>query len=107
VKRGEWPTWCGASPSPRAFLNILTFTAASAGTRGGAVDPAVRSPRRAGGGSLVQQRVALRWRACPACGASLHRAHTAARASHWWRRRGLAGASAGASARMSQEPVGL
>jgi putative transposase len=63
-----------------AFLSILAFKAASAGKRVVAVDPAFTSQRCSGSacGMLVQKGLSVRWHACPASGASLHRDHNAA-----------------------------
>jgi putative transposase len=62
----------------RAFLSIRTFTAASAGKRVQAVNPACTSPACSGCGVTVQQGVSVRWHSCPECGASRHRDHPAA-----------------------------
>ena len=61
-----------------AFLSILTFTAASAGKRVQAVNPAFTSQACSGCGVIVRKGLSVRWRSCPECGASLHRDHHAA-----------------------------
>ena len=61
-----------------AFLSILTFTAASAGKRVQAVNPAFTSQACSGCGVIVRKGLSVRWHSCPDCGASLHRDHNAA-----------------------------
>jgi putative transposase len=63
------------------FLTILTFTAACAGKRVQAVNPAFTSQRCSapGCGAIVSRGLSVRWRACPECGTSLRRDHNAAR----------------------------
>jgi putative transposase len=61
-----------------AFLVILTFTAASAGKRVQAVEPAYTSQTCSGCGIIDSQGLSVRWHSCPECGASLHRDHNAA-----------------------------
>jgi putative transposase len=63
-----------------AFLTILAFTAAYAGKRVVAVNPAFTSQRCSGPGcgAIVSKGLSVRWHACPECGASLHRDHNAA-----------------------------
>jgi putative transposase len=60
------------------FLAILAFKAAYAGKRVVAVPPAFASQACSGCGVLVEKGLSVRWHACPACGASLHRDHNAA-----------------------------
>ena len=62
-----------------AFLTLLAFTAASAGKRVVAVDPAFTSQICSACGVLVAKGFSVRWHTCPDCGASLHRDHNAAR----------------------------
>jgi hypothetical protein len=62
-----------------AFLIILTNTAACAGRKVVAVNPAFTSQRCSGCGVVVQKGLSVRWHSCSQCGASLHRDHTAAR----------------------------
>jgi putative transposase len=62
-----------------AFLGILFFKAVCAGRRVIAVPPAYTGQRCSGCGALVQKGLSARWRSCPACGASLHRDHNAAK----------------------------
>jgi putative transposase len=63
-----------------AFLTILACTAAYAGKRVVAVNPAFTSQRCSGPGCgvIVQKGLSVRWHACPHCGTSLHRDHNAA-----------------------------
>src|SRR5258708_20682991 len=61
------------------FLTILTFKAASAGKRVGAVNSAYTSQRCSGCGAMVWKGLSTRWHACPECGLSLHRDHNSAR----------------------------
>jgi putative transposase len=63
-----------------AFLAILAFTAANAGKRVQAVNPAFTSQACSGPecGAIVQKGLSVRWHACPECGTSLHRDHNAA-----------------------------
>jgi len=88
-----------------AFLAILNFKAANAGRSVGAVDPAFTSQRCSGCGVIISKGLSLRWHACPDCGTSLHRDHTAARNMQWrgQRLQGLVGLPAG----LNREPVGL
>ena len=62
-----------------AFLSILSYTAACAGRRVIAVNPAYTSQTCSGCGVLVTKGLSVRWRACPECGSSLHRDHNAAK----------------------------
>src|SRR6185369_11797460 len=62
-----------------AFLSILAFKAACAGTRVVAVPPAFTSQICSGSGVLVAKGLSMRWHSCPECGASLHRDHNAAK----------------------------
>jgi putative transposase len=62
----------------RAFLAILSFTAADAGKTVVAVPPASTSHACSGCGKLVQKGLSVRWHQCPDCGTSLHRDHNAA-----------------------------
>ncbi|HEX6798080.1 MAG TPA: transposase [Ktedonobacterales bacterium] len=62
------------------FLTILAFKAEGAGKRVQAVNPKFTSQRCSGPGCgvIVEKGLSVRWHACPACGASLHRDHNAA-----------------------------
>jgi putative transposase len=62
-----------------AFLTRLAFTAASAGKRVVAVDPAFTSQRWSGCGVVVQKGLSVRWHFCPECAPSLQRDQNAAR----------------------------
>jgi putative transposase len=62
-----------------AFLTILTDTAACAGRRVIAVNPAYTSQWCSGCGELVMKGLSVCWHRCPVCGASLHRDHNAAK----------------------------
>jgi putative transposase len=62
-----------------AFLIILTHTAACAGRRILAVNPAYTSQTCSGCGGIVQKGLSVRWHRCPECGTSLHRDHNAAK----------------------------
>jgi putative transposase len=62
-----------------AFLTILTYKAAWAGRRVIGDNPAYTSQTCSGCGVLVQKGLSVRWHSCPACGASLHRDHNAAK----------------------------
>ncbi|HEV2457738.1 MAG TPA: transposase [Ktedonobacterales bacterium] len=62
-----------------AFLAILSFKAVEAGKTVVAVPPAFTLQACSGCGVLVQKGLSGRWHSCPACGASLHRDHNAAR----------------------------
>jgi putative transposase len=66
-----------------AFLSILAFKAVCAGKRAVAVPPAYTSQRCSGCGVIVHKGLSVRWHACPACGASLHRDHNAAKNIQW------------------------
>jgi putative transposase len=61
------------------FLTILSFTAACAGRRAIAVNPAFTSQACSGYGIMVAKGLSARWHSRPACGTSLHRDHNAAR----------------------------
>ena len=61
------------------FLSILAFTAACAGKRVVAVNPAYTSQTCSGCGVVVRKGLSVRWHSCPACGTSLHRDHNAAK----------------------------
>jgi putative transposase len=61
-----------------AFLTLRTFTAASAGKRVQAVNPAFTSQACSGCGARVSKGRSVRWHTCPDCGTSLQRDHTAA-----------------------------
>jgi putative transposase len=61
------------------FLSILSYKAACAGRRVVAVPPAYTSQTCSGCGVVVKKGLSVRWHSCPACGASLHRDHNAAR----------------------------
>jgi putative transposase len=63
----------------RAFLRILSCTAADAGKTVVAVPPASTSHACSGCGVLVHKGLSVRWHSCPACGSSLHRDLNAAR----------------------------
>jgi putative transposase len=62
-----------------AFLIILTHTAACAGRRIVAVNPAYTSHRCSGCGVVIMKGLSVRWHSCPDGGTSLHRDHNAAR----------------------------
>ena len=66
-----------------AFLSILAFKAVCAGKRAVAVPPAYTSQRCSGCGVIVHKGLSVRWHACPACGASLHRDHNVAKSIQW------------------------
>jgi putative transposase len=61
------------------FLSILSYKAACAGRSVIAVPPAYTSQTCSGCTVVVHKGLSVRWHACPACGASLHRDHNAAR----------------------------
>jgi putative transposase len=61
------------------FLSILAAKAAYAGRRVVAVPPAYTSQTCSSCGVIVHKGLSVRWHSCPACGASLHRDHNAAR----------------------------
>jgi putative transposase len=61
------------------FLSILSFKAACAGRSVIAVNPAYTSQTCSGCGVVVAKDLSVRWHSCPACGASLHRDHNAAK----------------------------
>jgi putative transposase len=61
------------------FLTILTHTAAGAGRRVVAVNPAYISQRWSERSEVVQKGLSVRWHSCHVCGASLHRDHNAAK----------------------------
>jgi putative transposase len=60
------------------FCSILSFKAACAGKRAGAVPPAYTNQACSGCGVVVQKGLSVRWHECPECGTSLHRDHNAA-----------------------------
>jgi putative transposase len=62
-----------------AFLAILSYKAAWAGSEVIAVNPAFTSQICSGCGAMVQKGLSVRWHSCPECGTSLHRDHNAAR----------------------------
>jgi len=61
------------------FLSILAAKAAWAGRRVVAVPPAYTSQTCSGCGVLVAKGLSVRWHSCPACAASVHRDHNAAK----------------------------
>jgi putative transposase len=63
----------------RAFLHILSCTAAEAGKTVVAVPPASTSHACSGCGVLVYKGLSVRWHRCPECGTSLQRDQNAAR----------------------------
>ena len=87
------------------FLSILAYTAACAGKRVEAVNPAYTSQDCSACGERVQKSLSARTHVCPACGLVLDRDEHAARTIPWrgQRLRGLAGMPAG----LNREPVGL
>jgi putative transposase len=70
-----------------AFLTLLAFTAAGAGKRVEAVDPAYTSQDGSGCGARIQKSLAVRTHVRPHGGLMLDRDANAARASHWPGRR--------------------
>jgi putative transposase len=66
-----------ADAGGRGFLSILTFTAAGAGKRVVAVNPAYTSQTCSGCGVVVKMGLSVRWHACPDGGTRLHRDHNA------------------------------
>jgi IS605 OrfB family transposase len=89
----------------RSFLNILTFTAACAGKRVEAVNPAYTSQDCSGCGARIQKTLSVRTHVCTNCGLILDRDENAARNIQWrgQRLRGLPAMAGG----MNREPVGL
>ena len=87
------------------FLSILTFTAACAGKRVEAVNPAYTSQDCSGCGARMQKSLSVRTHVCTTCGLVMDRDENAARNIQWrgQRLRGLAGMPAG----MNREPMGL
>jgi putative transposase len=81
----------------RQFLMILTFTAACAGKRVEAVDPAYTSQECSGCGERIFKSLSVRTHVCTTCGLVLDRDENAARNIQWrgQRLRGLAGLPAG------------
>jgi putative transposase len=62
-----------------AFVAILTCTAARAGKRAVAVNPACTSQVCSGCGAIVAKGLSVRWQSCPDCATRLHRDQNAAR----------------------------
>ena len=81
----------------RQFLMILTFTAACAGKRVEAVDPAYTSQECSGCGERIFKSLSVRTHVCTTCGLVLDRDENAAKNIQWrgQRLRGLAGLPAG------------
>jgi putative transposase len=87
------------------FLSILAYTAACAGTRVEAANPAYTSQDCSGCGERMQLSLSVRTHVCTHCGLILDRDENAARNILWLGQslRGLAGMPAG----RNREPVGL
>jgi putative transposase len=87
------------------FLAILAYTAACAGKRVDAVNPAYTSQDCSGCGERIAKSLSVRTHLCTTCGLILDRDENAARNIIWrgQRLRGLAGMPAG----MNREPAGL
>ncbi|HST88502.1 MAG TPA: transposase [Ktedonobacterales bacterium] len=81
----------------RQFLTLLTFTAACAGKRVEAVDPAYTSQECSGCGERIFKSLSVRTHVCTTCGLVLDRDENAAKNIQWrgQRLRGLAGLPAG------------
>jgi putative transposase len=89
----------------RHFLSILAYTAACAGKRVEAVNPASTSQDCSGCGARIQKTLSVRTHACTNCGLILDRDVNAAKTIQWRGQR-LRGA-AGLPAALYREPVGL
>jgi putative transposase len=89
----------------RHFLSILAFTAACAGKRVEAVNPAYTSQECSGCGERMQIALSVRTHVCTNCGLILDRDENAAR-NVLWRGQRLRGV-AGMPAALNREPVGL
>jgi putative transposase len=89
----------------RHFLSILAYTAACAGKRVEAVNPAYTSQECSGCGERIHKSLSVRTHVCTNCGLILDRDLNAAKTIQWrgQRLRGLVGMPAG----MNREPVGL
>jgi putative transposase len=89
----------------RHFLMILAYTAACAGKRVEAVNPAYTSQDCSGCGERIHKSLSVRTHVCTNCGLILDRDENAAKNILWrgQRLRGLAGMPAG----MNREPAGL
>jgi hypothetical protein len=77
---------CGKSCADagwKAFLTILSYTAACAGRSVIAVNPTFTSQVCSGCGVKVTKGLSVRWRACPDCGTSQRRVVIAAQDIHW------------------------
>jgi putative transposase len=87
------------------FLTILAYTAACAGKRVDAVNPAYTSQDCSGCGERIAKSLSVRTHVCTSCGLILDRDLNAARNIVWrgQRLRGLAGMPAG----RNREPAGL
>ena len=89
----------------RHFLWILAYTAACAGKRVEAVNPAYTSQDCSGCGERIAKSLSVRTHVCTHCGLILDRDENAAR-NIFWRGQRLRGVPALAGA-MNREPVGL
>jgi putative transposase len=89
----------------RHFLSILAYTAACAGKRVEAVNPAYTSQDCSGCGERIFKSLSVRTHVCTNCGLILDRDLNAAKTIQWRGQR-LRGVPALAGA-MSREPVGL
>jgi putative transposase len=89
----------------RHFLSILAFTAACAGKRVEAVNPAYTSQDCSGCGERIQKSLSVRTHVCTNCGLILDRDENAAK-NMLWRGQRLRGV-AGLPAALNREPVGL
>jgi putative transposase len=89
----------------RHFLTILAYTAACAGQRVEAVNPAYTTQDCSGCGKRMQLSLRVRTHVCTRCGQVLDRDENAASNIQWLGQslRGLAGMPAG----MNREPAGL
>jgi putative transposase len=87
------------------FLSILAYTAACAGRRVEAVNPAYTSQDCSGCGKRISKSLSVRTHVCTNCGLLLDRDENAARNIQWrgQRLRGLAGMPAG----LNREPAAL
>jgi putative transposase len=89
----------------RQFLSILAYTAACAGKRVEAVNPAYTSQDCSGCGERIYKSLSVRTHVCTNCGLILDRDENAAR-NILWRGQRLRGV-AGMPAALNREPVGL
>jgi IS605 OrfB family transposase len=89
----------------RQFLTILAFTAACAGKRVEAVDPAYTSQECSGCGERIAKSLSVRTHVCTNCGLVLDRDENAAKNILWrgQRLRGLPAVAGG----LNREPAGL